>query len=69
MTKRVKDDRDYVKTESGAIVLDSKTKYSQHMSMMQAAKTKNDQIKTLETQVSELTDLVNKLLKNQSKKK
>ena len=68
MSKRIKENENYVKSESGAIVLDSKSHYENHMKMMNAATEKKQKLDSLENEVSELKKLVNDLIKANKEK-
>ena len=65
--KRIKDNVEYVKLESGAIVLDSKSKYNEFIRQRSAKIAEKNEIISLRSEIEELKELVNSLAKKGKK--
>ena len=62
MKKKVKENTDYIKTESGAVILDSKSKYIEYMNRLNASKKETQRVSDLENEVAQLKELVQSLI-------
>ena len=61
--KRVKENTDYVKNDSGSIVLDSNSKYIEYMKRREKSIQEIERVNNLESELKELKLLVGELLK------